>query len=96
MVSPDRSVGASPLAVAVGVDEEVGESVFVTRDITEGWGLSQLLAELDSVSEVAVHLFGVLGGTRSGFAGLLESSAEVRLEQASSGRRSSFQGLGCG
>ena len=82
------------MAVAVGVDEEVGESVFVTRDITEGWGLSQLLAELDPVSEVAVHLFGVLGG--SGFAGLLESSAEVRLEQASSGRCSSFQGLGCG
>ena len=84
MISADRSVGAASLSVSVPVDEEVCEAVFLARDITEGWGLSQFLAELDPVSEVTVHFLGILGG--SGFAGLLESSAEVSCEEMLSGR----------
>ena len=82
------------MSVSVAEDEEVGESIFLTRDITEGWGLVELLAELDPMPEVAVHLAGVLGG--SGFAGLLESSAEVSCEEMLSGRWSSCHGCGCG
>ena len=84
MISPDRSVGAASLSVAVAKDEEVAEAVVLAREITEGWGLSQFLAELDPVSEEAVHFLGILGG--SGFAGLLESSAKVSCEEMLSGR----------
>ena len=84
MISPDRLVGAALLSVTVAIDKEVAEAVILAREITEGWGLSQFLAELDPVPEMAIHFLGTLGG--SGFAGLLESSAKVSWEEMLSGR----------
>ena len=82
------------MSVAVAIDEEVAELVVLAREITEGWGLSQFLAELDPVPEMAVHFLGILGG--GGFAGLLESSAKVSCEEMLLGRQSSCHGRGCG
>ena len=44
-VSTDRVVGAAVTAVAESEDEEVGKALFIIRDITEGRGNAELLAE---------------------------------------------------
>ncbi len=93
-VSADRVVGEAVAAVVDGEDEEVGDSSFGIRDITEGWVGPDLLAEGAPVPEgPAPSLVGFAG---DGCARELQSSIEVSVVLVSGGRWSSRQGVGCG
>jgi len=89
-----RSVLLASLSVAEAEDKEVGNFPFLSMDVTEGRGMSEVLAEAGPDAEdlgLGLDAFGSLGNR-----GVLESNAEFSIELISSGRVSIFQGSGCG
>ena len=93
-VSADRVVGATVAAVSESEDEEVGEASLIVRDITEGRGDAELLAEVVPEPEGAGSRPGGLGG--DGVGRESQRNIEVSPELVSGGRCSSFQGRCCG
>ena len=61
-ISSDRLAGLAGFAEAEPKDEEVGELVLLARDITEGWGLPEELAEVRPLDEELVARLDRLGG----------------------------------
>ena len=85
---------AGPLTAAVGVDDDVVESVLDIRDVDKSWVNGEGVAEFSPALEV---LAGGSPGSRDiGRRGGLERRAEVSREASSGGRVRSRQGLSCG
>ena len=82
------------MAVAEGKDEQVGELVFLARDITEGHGLTMLMAEVGpGAKDLTVGGVGLACG---GFRCKLQSRAKISLEEVLGSSWHRHQGLGCG
>ena len=93
-VSADRVLGGAVAPVAESEDKEVGKTSLIVRDITEGRGDAELLAEVAPEPKGTGTRAGGLGGDRA--ARESQRSIEVRPEIVSGGRCSSFQGRCCG
>ena len=93
-VSSDRQVGLPSALVLDSEHEEVGDSGFGRRDVTEGNGDTVALTELCPAAEdLGLGLPMLVSGRRGGE---VERSAQISLEDISEGSRSSFHGWSCG
>lgn len=90
----DRLVFLSFVAVSDAKDDEVGETMFVPRDVaevrTDANGVAEGGPEAEDFVSSVVGLLGVGGGCD------LQSSAEIRVEVVSGARVKSCQGCRCG
>ena len=93
-VSSDRLVGGSVTSATQGEDEHVAQFVFLAGDSTEGGILPEFATMFAPLSERGA--VGVPSLSNIGFAGLLQSKAEVSLEASSRVRWSRRQGSFCG